>query len=113
LAALTRSLLVAAWLGLAWRDWRRQLRAYRQVCAIRPNGDGEFAGIGPCGDCQPLLLLSGSMVLQRVAWLRFELPDRTAYAELLCGNSLQCARWHWLQLCWRQRGSRFGRPERS
>ncbi len=105
--------MIIGWLWMCVHDWRTQLRAYRRVAAIRIQVSGRIECIGPCGHTEPLRLLGGSLVLPRIAWLRFEFEDHSRYGELLVGDSRLCAGWHWLQLSWRQHGARFGQPDRS
>lgn len=113
LPAGVRALMILGWLWLCAHDWRSQRRAFRRVTAIRVQVTGRIETIGPSGQMEPVRLLGGSLVLPRIAWLRFEFADRSHYAELLAGDSCRCAGWHWLQLSWRQHGARFGQPERS
>lgn len=113
LPAVVRVLVIPGWLWICVNDWRSQLRAYRRVTVIRIQVTGRIETIGPSGQMEPVRLLCGSLVLPRIAWLRFEFADRSRYGELLAGDSCRCAGWHWLQLGWRQHGSRFGQPERS
>ncbi len=107
------ALMILGWSCVCVHDWRNQLRAYRRVAAIRIQGTGRIEIIDPRGHTEPVRLLAGSFVLPRVAWLRLEFADRSHYGELLSGESCLCAAWHWLQLSWRQRGARFGQPDRS
>lgn len=113
LPAVVRVLVIPGWLWMCVHDWRSQLRAYRRVTVIRIQVTGRIETIGPCGQIEPVRLLGGSLVLPRIAWLRFEFADRSRYGELLAGDSFRSAGWHWLQLSWRQHGVRFGQPERS
>jgi hypothetical protein len=112
LAVGAKATLLCAWCWLGWRDWDSQLRGYTRVSRISIDGDGSIQGIDVHGHCKQMRLLRGSLVLARIAWLRFDFSDRRHYSEMLLGaqGAMGASRdWHWLQLTWRQRGSRFGR----
>lgn len=113
LSAGLRALLIAAWACLCLRDWRKQLRGYSRVAAIRLRDSGLVETIDPAGQAEPVRLLDGSIVLPRLAWLRLAFADRGSYGELLAGDACRSAAWHRLQLAWRQHGARFGQPDRS
>jgi hypothetical protein len=87
-----------------------QLKGTARVCRICMDSDGGLRGRSRDGGSEPLQLLSGSVVLARVAWLRIRFRDGLRYGELLTGNARTSRDWHCLQLIWRQRASIFGRP---
>jgi hypothetical protein len=80
---------------------------------MRLDADGNIAGIGPDGRVEPLTLLSGSIVLKRLAWLRVQFTDGSEYGELLRGDPATDLEWHRLQLLWRHRRTAFGHQEGS
>jgi hypothetical protein len=87
-----------------------QLKGTARVCRICMDSDGGLRSRSRDGGSEPLQLLSGSVVLARVAWLRVRFGDGLKYGELLTGNARTSRDWHCLQLIWRQRASIFGRP---
>jgi hypothetical protein len=106
-----RIALLLVWLA----DSLRELHALRcgsaRVRRLRLNQCGEITAESPCGSQLPMTLLSGSMVLRRVAWLRLRFPDNRRYAELICGNPAKEPAWHRLQLIWQHSGRAFGRKQ--
>ena len=73
------------------------------------SSDGEIVARGRGGAPERLRLLPGSVVLERLAWLRLGFADGSHYGELLAGDPRSDAQWHGLQLVWRQRRGAFGR----
>lgn len=107
-------LLVAClWLLLGLFEMASQLRGMSRIDRIRMSSAGSIEGLSRNGMEEPLTLLSGSVVLSRVAWLRLEFGDGLQYGELLAGNSRLDEQWRRLQLIWRQHAAVFGGPQRS
>ena len=113
LALLWRILLASAWIGENVRECRRLARGAARLKALQLDADGNIAGIGPDGCVESLILLSGSIVLKRLAWLRVRFADGSEYAELLRGDPAEDLEWHRLQLIWRHRRTAFGHQEGS
>ena len=63
------------------------------------------------GAREPLVLLSGSVVLSRMAWLRVRFPDGLQYGEMFFGNARRDEQWRRLHLIWRQGMPAFGGPQ--
>lgn len=107
-------LLVAGlWLVQSLLEIAGQLRGMSRIDRIRMTSAGSIEGLSGNGTKEPLTLLSGSVVLSSVAWLRLEFGDGLQYGELLAGNSRLDEQWRRLQLIWRQQPAVFGRPQRS
>ncbi|MDH3434500.1 MAG: hypothetical protein OEM60_11615 [Gammaproteobacteria bacterium] len=53
----------------------------------------------------PARLVAGSIVLRRIAWLRFETEDGQRLAELIRCNGAQNENWRRLQVIWRHLGA--------
>jgi hypothetical protein len=103
----------ALWLSACLLEIRAQFCGMRRIYRIRIDSDGNLLGQSQDGRIEPLQLLSGSVVLTRVAWLRIRFTDGVQYGELLTGNPYTDRHWRRLQLIWRQRGSAFGGPPGS
>lgn len=107
---------VAAWirLGLAivWiasQVWQigKLSRGAARVRAIRLGPD--FASVvDRRGREEPVQIMSGSVVLPRLAWLRLRLSDGSHYGELLRSNPARDRHWRYLQILWRQAPAAFG-----
>ena len=100
-----RALLAAAWLVLASRQLRALLRHNAMVRRIRVYADGSAEIADACGAWHPAKLRSGSVVLDRLAWLRLDAGDAPQAGELLAGNSRKSKEWRRLQMIWRHLGS--------
>lgn len=71
---------------------------------------GRVTGVGCGGARQPLELMSGSVVLPRLAWLRVRFPDGLEYGELFFRNGRQDEEWRRLQRVWKHGVQAFGGP---
>ena len=102
--AAVRGLVALAWLLLACRQLWAQARHNALVRRIRIYADGsvEFAVAG--GHWHPATLASGSIVLERLAWLRLDVGNAAPSGELLAGNSRKNKDWRRLQMIWRHLG---------
>ena len=49
------------------------MRGMSRIYRIRIRSDGSISGVGSAGTMQPLTLLPGSIVLDRLAWLRLQI----------------------------------------
>jgi len=113
LAPVWRILLAAGWVGENLRELRGLVRGARRLSLIRLDADGNIAGLGPDGRREDLVLLSGSMVLSRLGWLRLRFPDGSRYGELLRGDPARDLEWQRLQLIWRHSRTGLGRQDGS
>jgi hypothetical protein len=102
--------LACLWLVRCLLEMRSQVKALSRIDRIRICPTGSLEAVSGNGKVESLMLLSGSMVLSRVAWLRFRLDDGLQYGELLLGNPRRDEQWRRLQLIWRQRTAAFGGP---
>jgi hypothetical protein len=105
-----KSVLACLWLVRCLLEIRSQVKALSRIDRIRICPTGSLEALSGNGKVEALILLSGSMVLSRVAWLRFRLDDGLQYGELLIGNPRRDEQWRRLQLIWRQRAAAFGGP---
>lgn len=105
--------LAILWLLSGIVEVRAMIRGMSRLRRIRVRPEGLVEGVAPDGRVEPVVLLPGSMVLARVAWLRIGFGDGCRYGELVTGNARRSDEWRLFQLIWRQRSSIFGRPEGS
>ncbi|MEX2122528.1 MAG: hypothetical protein WD795_01455 [Woeseia sp.] len=108
-----KAAFAALWLCAGLLEFRAQCRGMCRISRIRVDSEGRLRGQTPEGEVEPLQLLTGSVVLRRVAWLRLRFADGAEYGELLTGNARLDEQWRRLQLIWRQRASVFGGPRGS
>lgn len=96
-----------------WFGLRDQRRGMARIDGIRIRPRGLLEGRTPDGERLPLELLSGSVVLDRGAWLRLRFPDGTVSGEWFAPACAEREHWRMLQLLWRQSAGSLGRPLRS
>jgi hypothetical protein len=107
LAVPVRALLVVLWLFTGLRELGRQSRGMQRVKAIRLQ-EGEATVIDRQGRQSPVRIMSGSVVLPKLAWLRLRCPDGLIFGELLRGDAALSEQWRHLQILWRQGAGPFG-----
>ncbi len=108
LAPWIRLGLALLWLVSQFREISRLSRGAGRVKEIR-IGKAAATVVNRQGKEQPVQILSGSVVLPRLAWLRLRLPDGLIYGELLRGDPASNKQWRHLQILWRQGPGTFGR----
>ena len=99
--------------GLVWlADGLRELRNQRlgsvQVCSLRLDSRGLVVATDVAGQRHDLTLLTGSVVLPGLAWLRVRFASGLSYAELFTAKRADPGTWHRLQLLWHQAREPFG-----
>lgn len=102
-----RALLIALWLFTGLRQLGRHSRGMQRVQAIRLQ-EGEATVIDRQGRQSPVRIMSGSVVLPKLAWLRLRCPDGLVIGELLRGDAATDKQWRHLQILWRQGAGPFG-----
>ena len=78
-----------------WGMWAL-IRGARQVAWLRLDSTGQIDIVDTEGFSRPARLLTGSLVLQNVAWLRVRLPDGRRYSELMLAARVEAGAWHGL-----------------
>ena len=105
LGALIRALIVCGWLFLCGREMAHTWRGYALGGALRISRDARIEVRLVGGEWRTASLVSGSLVLPGVAWLRISVADRPAYGELLTGNPRKNKDWRRLLVIWRHIGA--------
>lgn len=100
-----RSVASLVWLGLGYCELRRALRGFDDCIALRIRPGGEIELQNRDGEWLPGELQSGSIVLQRFAWLRVRRSSGALHIELLRGDARSCRDWRRLQVIWRHVGA--------
>jgi hypothetical protein len=106
-SVLIRAALAFLWSAGSIREISRLSQGIRRVRSIRLQV-GEAAIINRQSRQEPARIMSGSIVLPRLAWLRLKLADGLIYGELLRGNGVKSRHWRHLQILWRQGPGSFG-----
>lgn len=104
--------LCLLWLASAAGELAAYRRGMSRIGRIRIRSERRAQGIDRHGAEQDLQLLPGSVVLDRVAWLRMRFEDGLEYGEVFTGHASGDKEWRHLLVIWRQ-GGVFGRPRRS
>jgi hypothetical protein len=105
--AVLKAALAACWMLAGILELAAFRRGMARIYRIRIRGDGSVLAVGRSGMLHALLLLPGSVVLDRFAWLRLRFDDGLRCGELLTGDAPENEQWRRLLVIWRQRG-RFG-----
>lgn len=78
---------------------------YKRYRRLRIYGSGDAELQNRDGDWRPAKLLPGSIVLDKLAWLRFVAPDGSQHREFVRRRSAECEAWRRLQVIWRHLGA--------
>ena len=105
LDALHRAFVVCGWLFLCGRQMANTWRGYALSGTLRIGGDASIEVRLVDGEWRTASLLSGSLVLPGVAWLRISVGSGPAYGELLTGNPRKNEDWRRLLVIWRHIGA--------
>jgi hypothetical protein len=108
LAWVLRISLAAVFIAENLREMKRLVCGAARIRHISLDAEGNIAALGPGGRVEPLTLLSGSIVLNRLAWLRLRFADGSEHGELCCGDPVADPEWQRLQLIWRYRRRPIG-----
>jgi len=100
-----RLLAAGAWLPIGLLELCRFVQGYRSCERLRVFADGSAATADATGAWRKAKLRPGSVVLDRVAWLRIDAGQGGRFTELLVGNSRKNNEWRRLQVIWRHLGT--------
>ena len=108
LPSAAKAALTPAW--LLWNGWEiwRQYRGAGAVERVRLTADGTVTVRGSDGHPMPARLAPGTLVLERWAWLRLDVPGFGRYSEPLRRSRAGEATWHRFRLIYTQRAASFG-----
>ncbi|MFQ5982281.1 MAG: hypothetical protein ACE5KS_02790 [Woeseiaceae bacterium] len=104
-----RAGLCVVWIASQLFEIRRLARGARRVKLIRLDLSGATV-VNRHDREEPARIMSGSVVLRRVAWLRLKLADGQKCGELLLANPANHQQWRHLQVLWRFAAGSFGGP---
>lgn len=108
LRPVLKALFVLLWVFHGLLEMVSQLRGMSRTRRLRISARGTLEALSPEGETWSLALLPGSLVLYRVAWLRFRFEDGLKYGELLSASGRKDDSWRRLRLIWRQQAGRPG-----
>lgn len=115
IASVQISLLWQCVLGLIWLadcawEINNLYSGNARVQTLMLDSAGNVAAIDGDNDRHELILLTGSMVLPGLAWLRVRFSSGRCHAELFTAKRTGPEAWHRLQLLWHQSRDAFGHP---
>jgi len=93
------------WLLLGAWELRSLQRGFGHCRSIRLRSDGRIQILSGENDWSVVTLLSGSIVLTNLAWLRLRLDNGTDVFELLQGNARESHDWRRFQVIWQHIGA--------
>lgn len=108
IAPLWRIVLLAIWVADCSIELRRLRLGAARVSAIMLNSRGLVTAVDASGDRSELTLLTGSMVLSRLAWIRVRSSAGICHGALFTRRHTGPETWHRLQLLWHQSREAFG-----
>jgi len=108
LAPVWRALAAIIWVADCLRELRNLIRGAARVRQLRLDSDGGIIAVDLNGDEAAVTLMTGSLILPELAWLRLRFADRWSYAELLTKKRANIEDWHRLQILWQQARNAFG-----
>lgn len=97
--------LAVTWAGLCGREWWALRCAYATGGVLLIAAGGQVERQRRDGTWEPARLSEGSVVLQRIAWLRVAPRNGPPYAELVRPKSDRSEDWRRLQVIWRHIGA--------
>jgi hypothetical protein len=96
---------VAFWIYFALLEISVLAREFRKSHGLKVYPDCLLLRLDRERRWRPVRLLPGSVVLPRLAWIRFETECGIRAAELLRGNCRESDNWRRLQVIWRHVGA--------
>ncbi len=94
-----------AWLVFCWWEISMLARGFDDCGRLRMAAGGLLMYLDHKGEWREARLLPGSVVLQRVAWIRYRTDAGLRAAELLRGDCRVGNDWRRLQVIWRHVGA--------
>jgi len=105
IALLWRVVAAGAWALVNVRQLLVIAKGYKCCQRIRIEHDGAVTLQAADGCWIPATFIRGSIVLPKIAWLRFRAEDGQQFAELICERSARNKGWRRLQVIWRHVGA--------
>jgi len=102
---LWRVVAAVAWLLVNVRRLLIIAKGYKCCRRIRIVHNGSVTLQTADGCWVSATLIPGSVVLSKVAWLRFKAEDGQQFAELICEQNARNKSWRRLRVIWRHFGA--------
>ena len=105
LPAWLRAVASVAWSLASALEIVRLRRSYRRYQRFRFDASGSWQVRDTAGDWHAAELLTGSVLLQRLGWLRLRIAGGVTLVELCRGDARTNRDWRRLQVLWRHVGA--------
>lgn len=105
-----KAVLGFAWLLAGAAEFAACTRTMARIDRICIRSDGRVLAFDRAGVPHALTLMPGSLVLDRLAWLRLRFEDGLRGGELLAGDAAENEQWRRLLVIWRQHRLFGGTP---
>ena len=107
-----RCVICIVWIADCGHELRQMRRGSARISRLQLDANGDIFVTRPDGRSETVVLLSGSLVLSRLAWFRLRFTDGCICAELMLGDPISDPRWQRLQLIWQQSRRAFASKNR-
>lgn len=105
LSSAARLLACTVWAAHSVHERRRLQVGFKTIKSLRIHAGGVVEVQNARSEWQAATLLSGSLVLRQVAWLRLKTDNGAPTAELLRRETQCDQQWRRLQVIWRHIGA--------
>ncbi len=103
--AALRAFASIVWLAAGRFELQRLQHGFVSCTAIRVFPDGGIELLDGDQEWVPGALQTGSVLLAKLGWLRFETESGRCFVELVRGDARQSQNWRRLQVIWRHIGA--------
>ena len=93
------------WVAVGRFELRRLEQGFDACRSIRIDSSGEIAILNSDGIWAPARLLTGSVLLRKLGWVRLQDHRGQIFLELIRGDARQSQDWRRLQVIWRHIGA--------
>jgi hypothetical protein len=100
-----RAVLLLVWALMCSRDLWVVATGHRHCTGIRIEHTGNMLVYKHGNGCCTAAISAGSVVLQQIAWLRFQAEDGRRHVELIRRKTAQNKDWRRFQVIWRHLGA--------
>ena len=105
LSTVLRVLGVILWSFMTLRELSELRRAWARCIGLRFVSNGEVAILGSDYEWHPAQLVTGSILLRPMGWLRLKTAGGHVFAEPVRAERQQIRDWRRLQVIWRHVGA--------
>ena len=93
------------WVAIGRFELRRLEKGFDACKAIRIDSSGDAMILDGDDNWVPARLLTGSVLLRKLAWIRLQDRNGRIILELIGGDARQSQNWRRLQVIWRHIGA--------